>query len=105
MFTTRSVAAALAALPAAEQAPRVIQQFTSIFLVNRFNEIWRVYDCETSDGDGRRMPSTGTLAAGRLFVGLARKAEVRIHFFGICEARDTSPDTLQRQLDDSQLVS
>jgi hypothetical protein len=101
MFSATSVAAALAVIPARDDAPRVIQQFTSIFLVSRYGELWRVYDSTAPEGADRRMPSAGSNLPLRIFVALARKSEVRVHTFAFGAARDTDPVTLQAQLDDS----
>lgn len=100
-----SVAAALAVLPSKEGAePRVIQQFTSIFLVSRFGELWRVYDSSAPDGADRKMPSPGSTLPYRIFLALARKSEVRVHAFAPGEAREVDPHSLQGQLDESKNV-
>ncbi len=98
-----SVAAALAVLPSKDGAePRVIQQFTSIFLVSRYGELWRVYDSSAPDGADRRMPSSGSTLPYRIFLALARKTEVRLHTFAPGEAREIDPVSLQGQLDESR---
>ena len=101
MVSARSVAAALAVIPTKDDAPRVIQQFTSIFLVNRYGELWRVYDSTAPEGADRKMPSPGSTLPLRLFVALARKTELRVHTFAPGEARGTDPASLQNQLDES----
>ena len=101
MVSARSVAAALAVIPTKDDAPRVIQQFTSIFLVNRYGELWRVYDSTGPEGADRKMPSAGSILPVRLFVALARKTEVRVYTFASGEAHDTDPVSLQDQLDQS----
>lgn len=103
MVPPSSVAAALAVLPTKDGAePRVIQQFTSIFLVSRYGELWRVYDSAAPDGADRRMPSGGSTLPYRLFLALARKTEVRVHTFVPGEKRDVDPYSLQAQLDESR---
>ena len=104
MVSASSVAAALAVIPTKDDAPRVIQQFTSVFLVNRFGELWRVYDSTAPEGADRKMPSPGSELPIRLFVALARKSEVRAHMFAPGATRDTDPVSLQRQLDASSKV-
>ena len=100
MVRSSSVAAALAVLPAkASGEPRVIQQFTSIFLVNRYGELWRVYDSAEPDGADRRMPSARSTLPYRLFLALARKTEVRVHAFAAGALREIDPVSLQSQLD------
>lgn len=101
MTLMSSVAAALAVLPPRDDAPRVIQQFTSIFLVNRQGEIWRVYDANDVNSADRRMPSETSARSLRIFVALARKTEVRAHAFAPGESRGIDPVSLQRQLDES----
>jgi hypothetical protein len=102
MVPLSSVAAALAVLPTNDGAePRVIQQFTSIFLVSRFGELWRVYDSAAPDGAERKMPSPGSSFPYRIFLALARKSEMRVHTFGPDGKREIDPVSLQAQLDDS----
>jgi len=101
MVPSSSVAAALAVLPTKDDAPRVIQQFTSIFLVSRYGELWRVYDSAAPDGTDRRMPSTGSTLPHRLFLALARKTEVRVYTFAPGERRAVDPVSLEQQLDES----
>lgn len=84
--------------------PRVIQQFTSIFLVSKCDELWRVYDCGRHDGAGRQMPSDASTARYRLFLALAHKTEVRIHAFDEGASRAIDARALQAQLDRSQTV-
>ncbi len=107
MLQSSSVAAALAVLPFPERddAPRVIQQFTSIFLVNRYGELWRVYDAEASDGSSRHMPSGRSEFPYRVFIALARKSSLRVYTFDSADSRDVDPVTLQAQLEMSALIS
>jgi hypothetical protein len=93
-----NVAVALAVLPPSGPEPRVIQQFTSTFLVDRHGDIWRVYDANSVDSTERRMPSVSTFPF-RLFVALARNAEVRVHTFTRGASHDVDPVSLQAQLD------
>jgi hypothetical protein len=105
MVRSSSVAAALAVLPSRDDAPRVIQQFTSIFLVNRFGELWRVYDSTAPAGGDRKMPSAGSTTPYRLFLALAHRTEERVHTFAPGECRDVDPAALQRQLEASVLIT
>ena len=100
MVPPSSVAAALAVIPSGyDPEPRVIQQFSSIFLVSRYGELWRVYDSASPDGGERKMPSAGSTLPHRLFLALARKSELRVHTFASGESRDIDPVALQGQLD------
>lgn len=104
MLSTSSVAAALAVLPARDDAPRVIRQSTSIFLVSRHGELWRVYDGEASDVSSRTMPSPQSSHPSRIFVALAHQAETRAHQFASLHDRSIDPAALQEQLDGSVLI-
>ena len=84
--------------------PRVIQQFTSIFLVGRAGELWRVYDSSSPNGADRTMPSVDSTARYRLFLGLARKSEMRAYTFTADVSRAVDPVSLQKQLDASRAV-
>jgi hypothetical protein len=98
------VAAALAVLPGNDDRPRVIRQFTSIFLVSCAGELWRVYDADAPNSVDPQMPSAGSQLACRLFVALARDEQLRVHRFAERESHDIDPAVLQAQLDDSQLA-
>ena len=94
-----------AAVPGTQDsAPRVLQQFTSIFLVSRFGELWRVFDCDETDGTRRRMPSETHDAIGRVFVALTDDAQERMHAFGKSEDRRLEPNLLQAQLERSTRI-
>src|SRR5437763_16886367 len=100
MGSPSSVAAALAVVPTQPASePRVIQQFTSIFLVSRSGELWRVYDSTTPDGVERKMPTASSTHPYRLFLALARRSELRVHSFAPGEPREGDPVSLQGQLE------
>jgi hypothetical protein len=103
MVGTSSVAAALAVLPTKDDAPRVIQQFTSVFLVSRLGELWRVYDVDDPKTSERYMPTSLTTRSHRVFLSLARNSQVRVHTFAPGSRRDLDPNTLQEQLEESEL--
>jgi len=86
---------------AVEERPRVIQQFTAIFLVSQSGDVWRVYDSESPKGWGRRIPSKNPATRTRVFVGIGQPNGMRVYRFGAEEAREVSAQELQRQLDDS----
>jgi hypothetical protein len=93
-----------AALVGRSAEPRVIQQFTSIFLVGRAGELWRVYDSSSPNGADRTIPSSESSARYRLFLGLARKSEIRAFSFTADGSREIDPVSLQKQLDASRAV-
>jgi len=104
MIRNNSVAAALGVLPGEGDSPRVIRQFTSIFLVSRTGELWRVYDSDTPDGIDREMPTPTSRRTCRVFVALATKEETRVFTFAERDSRDVDPLVLQAQLDKSAPV-
>lgn len=104
MMRNTSVAAALAVLPAKGDSPRVIRQYTSIFLVSRVGELWRVYDTDSPNSIDREMPSPDSRRAHRVFVALATKEETRVHTFAEDESRDIDPLMLQALLDASPIL-
>lgn len=104
MSPTSSLAAVPATGPQQDSAPRVLQQFTSIFLVSRFGELWRVYDCDEADGTNRRMPSETNDAIGRVFVSLTDDVQERLHAFARSEDRRLEPNLLQAQLERSTRI-
>jgi hypothetical protein len=104
MMRNSSVAAALAVLPGKDDSPSVIRQFTSIFLVSRAGELWRVYDADSPDSVDRQMPSPGSRLSHRVFVALATTEQLRVHKFAERETHDIDPSVLQQQLDDSTVV-
>ena len=101
MMRNSSVAAALAVLPGNDDSPRVIRQFTSVFLVSRAGELWRVYDADAPESGDRQMPSAGSRLPCRLFLALARDEQLRVHRFAERESHDIDPVMLQGQLDSS----
>jgi hypothetical protein len=104
MLSTSSVAAALAVLPARDDAPHVIRQFTSIFLVSRHGELWRVFDGDDADASERTMPSPRSNHPSRIFVALTHQPETRAHRFAAGEPRPIDPAALQQQLEESVAV-
>jgi hypothetical protein len=97
MASSTSFLAALAVLPGKGDAPRVIQQFSSIFLVCGRGELWRVYDCATPEGP-QAAPTAGSTLPVRIFVALANTTEVRARTFAPNEPRDVDPVSLQTQM-------
>lgn len=90
--------------PAVGVQPRVIQQFTSLFLVAQAGELWRVYDSSAPDGVDRQMPTDRTQLRYRLFLSLSGRSEIRA-----CELTDDGPrgidaKSLQQQLDISRPI-
>ena len=104
MVRTSGVAAALAVIPGNDDVPRVIRQFTSIFLVSRAGELWRVYDVETPESTDRLMPSADARVPCRLFMALARDEQVRVHRFDQRDSHELDPVSLQGQLEASTIV-
>jgi hypothetical protein len=103
MVRTGSFLAALAVLPGNDNAPRVIQQFSSIFLVSRTGDLWGVHDCATPGGPQTTPSSRSTLPV-RTFVPLGRRNETRARLFAPYESREIDPESLQAQLDEADIA-
>jgi len=102
MVSSGSFLAALAVLPGQDDAPRVIQQFTSIFLVSRHGDLWRIYDGASPDG-AETTPSPRSTLPVRIFVPFGRKHQMRARVFALYESREIDPESLQIQLDESDI--
>jgi len=102
MVSTGSFLAALAVLPGEDDAPRVIQQFTSIFLVSRHGDLWRVCDGDSPDS-AQTAPSSRSTLPVRVFAPLGRKHQMRARTFASFEPREVDPESLQMQLDESEI--
>jgi hypothetical protein len=99
MFSSIGVAAALAVLPALDNAPSVIRQFTSVFLVASNGELWQVYDVEAADPLRRHMPTPDSIHPRRVFVAMADQNRMRVYSFAGEGPRNVDPTSLQSQLD------
>ena len=80
--------------------PRVLRQFTALFLVTPLGDIWRVYDCEPT-GRGLRMPSEAGDTRARLFVGMPSARGARLVRLEPDDDHGLSPRSLQRLFDGS----
>ncbi|MEP6492434.1 MAG: hypothetical protein ABJF01_07145 [bacterium] len=103
MVSPNSVLAASAVLPGKADAPRVIQQFRSIFLVSGRGEMWRVCDC-ASVASEYVMPSAASTLPARVFLSLGRTREMRAVTFAPHQEREIDPVSLQTQLEEARVV-
>jgi hypothetical protein len=97
--STRTVSKAGAIIHEVE--PRVIQQTAALFLVSRCGELWRVFDSPVPGSAVRSMPSPTTEHPCRVFLALARRSEIRVHYFVDGTSRDIDAATVQRQLEEA----
>ena len=91
-----------AALASTDGNPRVIQQFSILYLVTPTREVWRVFD--SHDGTpGTRFPATDDPSViARIFIGSGPYPVVRVYRFLESEDRSVSAERLQQQLGESR---
>ena len=82
-------------------APRSIQRSTSVFLLSRAGELWRVTDTDRPGSVRTTVPSSTSSLPYRVFSALTRAEDVRVYTFPRLGARGIDAATMQRQLDES----
>ena len=89
----------LAAVMASTDAiPRLVRQFTALFLVTPQGDVWRIFDSEEPDGGSRVAPTDDPHVCSRVFIGSGPQPIVRVHRFHDGEARSISAERLFEQL-------
>ena len=89
----------LAAIMASTDAvPRLVRQFTALFLVTPGGEVWRVFDSDDLTGETRYAPSSDPNVRTRVFLGSGDQPQTRIYEFRPMEARSISAERLFEQL-------
>ena len=89
----------LAAVMASTDAvPRLVRQFTALFLVTPQGSVWRVFDSDDASGESRYAPSSDPRVATRVFIGSGAKPLIRVYAFPPGEPRSISADRLYDQL-------
>lgn len=94
-----SLTGQLAAVMASTDAvPRLVRQYTALFLVTPKGGVWRVFDSDDSRGELRYSPSSDPAAATRVFIGSGATPLVRLYTFRIDEPRTIGAELLYDQL-------
>jgi hypothetical protein len=95
----------LAAVMASTDAvPRLLRQFTDLFLVTPKGAVWRVYDSAEPSGAMRYPSSDDAGATARVFIGGGATQQIRVYLFKDGEPRTISADKLHEQLSASMLA-
>lgn len=93
----------LAAVVASTNAiPRLVRQFTALFLVTPQGDVWRVFDSDETDGGSRSSPTNDPGVLARVFIGSGTDPVIRLYRFRDGETRSVSAERLLEQLDASQ---
>ena len=95
----------LAAVMASTDAvPRLVRQFTALFLVSPKGDVWRIFDSDDANGKTRYAPSNDQKVRARVFIGSGALPIVRVYEFGPDEPRSVTAETLYGQLLTSKLL-
>lgn len=81
-----------------DTVPRLVRQFTALFLVTPKGEVWRVFDSDEPTGSSRFTPSDSPTMVARVFLGSGTRAITRVYRFGHGESRAIDAERLQEQL-------
>jgi hypothetical protein len=87
-----------AAVASTDAAPRLVRQFTALFLVTPQGDVWRIFDSDEPDGTTRTAPTNDPNVWARIFIGSGSNPVVRIYRFRDGESRSISAERLLDQL-------
>lgn len=78
--------------------PRLVRQFTALFLVTPQGEVWRIFDSDDASGDSRFSPSSDPNVQTSVFIGSGASPVIRVYTFKDREARSITAERLHDQL-------
>jgi hypothetical protein len=81
-----------------DAAPRLVRQFTTLFLVTPQGDVWRIFDSDGPDGTTHSAPSNDPGVWTRIFMGSGSNPLVRMYRFRDGESRSISAERLLEQL-------
>jgi hypothetical protein len=94
-----SLSGQLAAIMASTDAvPRLVRQFTALFLVTPQGDVWRVFDSDDATGETRYSPSSDPNVRTRVFLGSGDRPIIMVYGFNKDEPRSISAERLYEQL-------
>jgi hypothetical protein len=82
--------------------PRVIRQFSVLYLVTPTGHVWRVFDSEDEASVTRFAATHDPSVSTRIFIGSGPRAIVRVYRFLKTEDRSVSAERLFEQLEESR---
>ena len=89
----------LAAVMASTDAvPRLVRQFTALFLVTPQGDVWRIFDSDEPSGDTRFAPTNDPSVISRIFIGSGPNPIIKAYRFLEVESRSISAERLYEQL-------
>jgi hypothetical protein len=89
----------LAAVVASTDAvPRLVRQFTALFLVTPQGDVWRIYDSDDANGEGRFAPTNDPNVTTRVFIASGAQPDMKLYRFRDLEPRSISAERLNEQL-------
>jgi hypothetical protein len=101
-----SLTGQLAAIVASTDAvPRLVRQFTALFLVTPRGEVWRVFDSDDATGETRCSPSSDPNIRTRVFVGSGPRPQMKVYEFQKDEPRSIGAERLYEQLVAARLLT
>jgi hypothetical protein len=81
-----------------DAVPRLVRQFTALFLVTPTGDVWRVFDSDDEKGEERFSPSSDPNVCTRVFIGSGTQPIVKTYLFSSGEARSIAAERLYEQL-------
>src|SRR3954468_3875747 len=87
-----------AVMPSTDAVPRLVRQFTALFLVTPVGDVWRVFDSDDATGETRYSPSSDPNVRTRVFMGSGARPVIAVYEFAAGEARSISAERLYDQL-------
>jgi hypothetical protein len=91
-----------AALASTDGIPRVIKEFSILYLVTPTGDVWRVFDSEDGTPATRRSAADDPNVNTRIFIGGGPYPAVRVYRFLEREDRAVSAERLVEQLAESR---
>ena len=94
----------LAAVVASTDAvPRLVRQFTALFLVTPQGDVWRIFDSDEESGNTRFAPANDPKVVVRVFIGSGTQPVIKLYAFTEGESRSISAERLYEQLGAAKL--
>jgi hypothetical protein len=87
-----------AVMASTDGVPRLVRQFTALFLVTPQGDVWRVFDSDDASGETRFSPSSDPAVRTRVFIGSGARPSIRVYTFREGEARSIGAERLHDQL-------
>jgi hypothetical protein len=87
-----------AVMASTDGVPRLVRQFTALFLVTPTGDVWRIFDSDDATGESRFSPSSDPAVRTRVFIGSGAQPAIRVYAFQQSEGRSIGAERLYDQL-------